>query len=65
MINMNNLFSIMKGIAIISVVIGHCCRSSDIENYVNQYHLAVFFCSGYFFKDKYLDNVKEIRLEKV
>lgn len=56
---MNNSFSVMKGIAIISVVIGHCCRYDGIEPFVNQYHLAVFFfVAGYFFKDKYLQDVK-------
>lgn len=39
----NQAFSIMKGIAIISVVLGHCTTNSRIEAFVNQYHLAVFF----------------------
>lgn len=41
--NHNRTFSIMKGIAIISVVVGHVFIRMDIENFVNQYHLAVFF----------------------
>lgn len=32
----------MKGIAIISVVIGHVFVRNCIEKFVNQYHLAVF-----------------------
>lgn len=53
----NILMSIMKGIAIICVVIGHCSMSSFTEQYVGQYHLAAFFfVSGYFFKEKYVDD---------
>lgn len=45
----------MKGIAIISVVLGHCTTNSRIEAFVNQYHLAVFFfVAGFFFKEKYV-----------
>lgn len=65
-IKKNNIFSIMKGIAIISVVIGHCCRYEGVEPFVNQYHLAVFFfVAGYFFKDKYLQDVKGFVIKKV
>ena len=47
----------MKGIAIISVVVGHVFVRTDIEEFVNQYHLAVFFfVAGYFFKDKYIQS---------
>lgn len=56
----NPTFAIMKGIAIISVVIGHCPSNTFIEDFVNQYHLAVFFfVAGYFFKTKYLSNMKK------
>lgn len=56
----NTSFSIMKGLAIISVVIGHCPSNPFIEDFVNQYHLAVFFfVAGYFFKTKYLSNMKK------
>lgn len=45
----------MKGVAIISVVIGHC-SIPWIEGFVNQYHLAVFyFIAGYFFNPSYFD----------
>jgi len=37
---LDRTFSIMKGIAIISVVVGHVI---DNDRFVNQYHLAVFF----------------------
>lgn len=53
----NPTFAIMKGIAIISVVVGHCTLSKDVEAYVNQYHLAAFFfVAGYFLTDKYISN---------
>lgn len=54
-----NTFSIMKGIAIISVVIGHCAPFPFVESFVNQYHLAVFFfVAGYFFKEKYIGDIQ-------
>lgn len=50
----------MKGIAIISVVIGHVFVQTNIEEFVNQYHLAVFFfVAGYFFKDKYIQSPQQ------
>ena len=53
----NPTFAIMKGIAIISVVVGHCTLSKEVEAYVNQYHLAAFFfVAGYFLTDKYVFN---------
>lgn len=53
---MNNTFTIMKAIAIISVVLGHCAPNHFMESFVNQYHLAVFFfVSGHFFKRKYIE----------
>ncbi len=55
----NPTFSIMKGIAIISVVLGHCPVFPFVGNFVNQYHLAVFFfVAGYFFNEKYLETPK-------
>lgn len=53
---MNNpIYSIMKGIAIIGVVIGHAGVSQWTEAFVNQWDLATFFfVSGACFKEKYL-----------
>lgn len=50
----------MKGIAIISVVIGHCADSRHyLDCFVNQYHLAVFFfVAGYFFKENNVECAK-------
>ena len=35
----SNIFSMMKGVAIIAVVIGHCSIPC-VEGFVNQFHLA-------------------------
>lgn len=50
----NVIISIIKGLAIIGVVVGHCGMSSWLEAFVNQWHLATFFfVAGMCFKDKY------------
>ena len=55
----------MKGIAILSVVIGHC-SPPIIEGFVNQYHLATFyFVAGYFFKPAYLDAPKIFIVKRI
>lgn len=52
----SHVFSIMKGLGIIFVVVGHTSYS-PVHNFVYLFHLAVFyFVAGYFFKDKYIDN---------
>lgn len=59
-------WSAIKGIAIISVVIGHCIQFPLVGLYVNQYHLAAFFfVSGYFFKEKYIDDKRSFVWKKV
>ena len=61
----DNMFSLMKGIAIISVVVGHCSVAS-VEGFVNQYHLATFyFLAGYFFKPAYLDIPKSFIVKRI
>ena len=56
----------MKGIAIISVVVGHVFVRTNIEEFVNQYHLAVFFfVAGYFFKEKYLFDMRSFIKRRV
>ena len=50
-------FSILKGLAIIFVVLSHAGCPSWMARFVFQFHVPVFFiCSGYFFKTRYLDN---------
>ena len=53
----NAQMSILKGVAIVSVVAGHTCYWS--VQYVYMYHLAVFFfVSGYLYdEEKYGNNV--------
>ena len=51
--------SIMKCLAIIGVVAGHCRLSRWSEDFVNQWHLATFFfVAGMCFKDKYVSQPK-------
>lgn len=50
----NEVFSIMKGLAIICVVAGHT-DFAPVHDFVYLFHLAVFyFSAGYFFKDRYV-----------
>lgn len=53
-----NKYSVMKGLAITGVVAGHA-GIDIVEIFVNYWHLPVFFfVSGYFLKEKHLDNWK-------
>lgn len=61
----DNVFNIMKGLAIISVVAGHC-GVSVVEGFVNQYHLATFyFVAGYFFSPRYVDDTKSFVVKRI
>lgn len=61
----DNVFDIMKGLAIISVVAGHC-GVSVVEGFVNQYHLATFyFVAGYFFSPRYVDDTKSFVVKRI
>lgn len=52
----DNRFDCMKGMAITGVVAGHL-GYAGLEVFVNYWHLPVFFfVSGYFFKEKHIDN---------
>ncbi|HVT01497.1 MAG TPA: acyltransferase family protein [Patescibacteria group bacterium] len=47
---------IVKGIAILLVVVGHA--GSPFQNFIYLFHMAAFFCvSGYFYKDHYSSNL--------
>lgn len=64
--NYNRTYAIMKGLAITSVVIGHCQPSPGVGMWVNQYHLAVFFfVAGYFFKESYLETPGRYVLKRI
>ncbi len=61
----DNVFDIMKGLAIISVVAGHC-GVPVVEGVVNQYHLATFyFVAGYFFSPHYIDDAKSFVVKRI
>lgn len=54
----------MKGLAIAGVVAGHL-RIDMLEMFVNYWHLPVFFfVSGYFLKQKHIDNSKEFIISR-
>lgn len=49
------IFSVFKGIGIITVVIGHSGCPGLLHDFIYLFHMALFyFVSGYFFKDKHL-----------
>ena len=49
----NKLFDIIKGIGIISIVIGHVTYITSVHNFVYMYHLIIFlFVSAYFYNEK-------------
>lgn len=49
--NKNNFISTAKGIGIVLMVSGHCGVPWDIDKFIYQFHMPLFFfCSGYFIK---------------
>ncbi len=51
-------FSILKGLAIILVVLCHSGVPSFVNDFIFQFHVpAFFFCAGYFFHERYLTDV--------
>lgn len=53
----NNKISIVKGIAIILMVIGHAEAPGLLMRFIYLFHMPLFFITaGYFFSKKYLDN---------
>ncbi len=58
-----SFLDIARGIAIILMVCGHCETSGGgvIEKFVNLFSMSVFiFISGYLFKDKKFNNIREL-----
>lgn len=54
---MNIVISIMKGIAIILMVMGHAEVPDLLSNFIYIFHMPLFFiAAGYFFSRKHLDN---------
>lgn len=55
---MSKQFNILKGLGILLVVIGHVFMHGKIHNFIYLFHIPLFyFISGYFFKEKYIDNI--------
>ena len=55
----NHTIDILKGIAILLVVLGYTKFAGT--GFIYLFHMAVFFmASGYFYKDKYSDSVKSV-----
>ncbi len=53
----NTVLSIIKGFAIILMVIGHAEAPELITNFIYTFHMPVFFiAAGYFFSRKYVEN---------
>lgn len=52
--------TMLKGLGIILVVFGHSIMANSLpHNFIYLFHLALFyFASGYFFKEKYISNLK-------
>ena len=51
-----DVFAILKAMAIIAVVAGHTMYA-PVEDFVYLFHIPLFyFCTGYFFKDRYIYN---------
>lgn len=54
------LMTMLKGLGIVLVVLGHSIVPDTLpHNFIYLFHLALFyFASGYFFKEKYMHNIK-------
>lgn len=62
----NDAYDIVKGIAIILMVIGHSGCPHYLKNYIYLFHMPIFyFVSGYFFNEKYLINKLEFIKRKL
>lgn len=62
----DNSISILKGIGIILVIIGHSCCPPLLYSIIYSFHMPLFFiASGYFFKEKYLTQKKTFVVNKI
>lgn len=57
---------IVKGLAIIFMVLGHTRFSQFGNTFINMFNMPLFFfCSGYCFKEKYLQDFKKFATKRV
>lgn len=62
----DNTVSILKGIGILLVVVGHSGCPHILSRWIFCFHMPLFFmASGYFFRDEYIDNPWEFFQKKV
>ena len=59
----NIVLSVVKGIAIILMVVGHAEAPDFLTRWIYTFHMPVFFiAAGYFFSRRYLEDRKSTRL---
>lgn len=59
-------FSILKGIGIILMVVGHTHCPQIIHDFIYLFHMSLFyFASGFFFKEKYLYQKKNFLFKRI
>ncbi len=62
----NTLFTILKAIAILCVVLSHAGVRGWLFNFLFTFHVPVFFlCAGYFFHTKYLNDERTFLVHRV
>ena len=62
----DNAVTYSKAIAIILMVLGHACANTQIEVWVNMFHVPVFyFMSGYCFKEAYLNDFRHYSINRI
>lgn len=58
--------SVVKGVAIILMVLGHAEAPSFVTNFIYLFHMPVFFmAAGYFFAERYLDQPWQFVVRRV
>lgn len=62
----DNAVTYAKAVAIILMVTGHACAHTGLEQWINMFHVPIFyFMSGFCFKDKYIQSFRQFALSKV
>lgn len=62
----NTSISILKGIAIILMVIGHAEAPEYLTNFIYTFHMPLFFmAAGYFFDRKYVDEPQKFVVRRI